>query len=378
MFSRKTYKFRLYPSKSQTTKLETTLDLCRELYNSALQERRDAWKLNRINISNQNQEKQLPEIKTIREDLNGVHSQVLQNVLKRVDLAFQAFFSRVKRKEKAGFPRFQNKFRYNSFTFKQSGFSLNDNGLTLSKIGKVKIKLHREIVGKIKTLTISRDSCEKWFACFSVETTQEILEPTNKSVGIDFGLETFATFSNGGKIKNPRFFKCDEKILATAQRRMAKQTKGSKERYAKRKIVAKIHNRIKNRRSNFAHQESRKLVNRFGQIFFENLNIKGMVKNHCLAKSICDAAWNQIIQLTTYKAENAGRIVGMVNPAYTSQDCSSCGHRQKMPLEIRLYECPNCHLSISRDFNAAKNILAVGLSSLGNQSLEAPEFIRGV
>ena len=368
----KVFKFRIFPSKAQTTKLAQTLDLCRFLYNSALQERRDAYRLNRISLNYYTQANQLKEIKETNPEYKDAHSQISQDVLKRVDKAFQNFFRRVKsKKEKAGFPRFQNKQRYNSFTFAQSGFSLTDNRLQLSKIGKVKIKLHREIIGKVKTLTISRDSCGKWFACFVVETIQEILEPTNQQIGIDFGLETFATLSNGDKIKNPRFFKTAQKRLATAQRRLSLQAKGSQERYEKRKIVAKIHASIRNRRTDFAHQESRKLVNSFDKIFFENLNIKGMVKNHSLAKSICDAAWNQTVQLTTYKAENAGRIAGMVNPAYTSQDCSNCGNRQKMPLELRLYECVNCHISIGRDLNASLNILSAGLRTLDNQFLEA-------
>lgn len=372
------YKYKLKPSKSVVAKFEQWLSVCRELYNAGLQERRDAWKLERKNISFYDQSRQLPQVKETRKDVSEVYSQVLQNVLKRVDLAFQAFFSRVKRKEKAGFPRFQNKFRYNSFTFKQSGFSLSDGKLSLSKIGKIKIKLHREIIGKVKTLTISRDSCGKWFACFSVETAAEILEPINKSVGIDVGLKTFCILSDGVEIDNPRFFRNSEKILATAQRRLSKQTKGSKERYAKRKIVAKIHNRIKNRRSNFAHQVSRFLVNSYDRIFFEDLNIKGMMKNHCLAKSIGDVAWNQTVQYTQYKAENAGRCVRTVNPRNTSQICSSCGETVKKDLSVRIHHCLKCGLEICRDLNAAKNILRIGLDSLGNQSLEAPEFIRGV
>jgi len=375
---KKTFKYRIFPTKAQTSKLEATLGLCRELYNSALSERRDAWKLNRINISNPDQEKQLPEIKTIRTDLNSVYSQVLQDVLKRVDRSFQNFFRRVKRKEKAGFPRFQNKDRYNSFTYKQLGFSLSVEKLQVSKIGKLKIKLHREIIGKVKTLTVSRDSCGKWFACFSVETAKEILEPTKKQVGGDAGITTFLTLSDGVEIDNPRFLKTDEKLLATAQRRMAKQPKGSKERYKKRKIVAKIHNRIKNRRSNFAHQVSRFLVNSYDVIVFEDLNISGMMKNHCLAKSIGDVAWNQTVQYTQYKAENAGRCVQTVNPRNTSQICSSCSETVKKDLSVRIHHCLKCGLEICRDLNAAKNILRIGLDSLGNQSLEAPEFIRGV
>lgn len=368
----KTFRFRIFPSKAQTTKLEITLDLCRFLYNSALQERRDAYKLNRISLNYYDQANQLKEIKESNPEYKDVHSQVSQDVLKRVEKAFQAFFRRIKTKQgKAGFPRFQNRQRYNSFTFAQSGFSLANNRLTLSKIGKVKIKLHRAIVGKVKTLTVSRDSCGKWFACFSVETSIEALPKTNKSVGCDAGITTFLTLSDGVEIDNPRFLKADEKILATAQRRLSKQTKGSKERFKKRKIVAKIHNRVKNRRSNFAHQVSRFLVNNYDQIFFEKLNVLGMVKNHCLSKAISDVSWNQTIQYTTYKAENADRIVGMVNPAFTSQNCSNCGNRQKMPLNVRLYECSNCHISIGRDLNAAINIKRVGLNSLGF-ALEAP------
>lgn len=367
----KSHKFRIFPSKAQTTKLAYTLDLCRFLYNSALQERIGAHKINQISLNYYSQANQLSDIKIDNPEYKDVHSQVLQDVLKRLDKAFQSFFRRIKRKEKAGFPRFQNKFRYNSFTYAQSGFSLTDNRLILSKIGKVKIKLHRNIVGKVKTLTISRDSCGKWFACFVVETACDVLEPTGKSVGIDIGIKTFAVFSDGDKIENQRFFKQGEKRLATAQRRLSLQTKGSKERLKKRKVVAKIHNRIKNKRADFAHQESRAIVNSYDVIFFESLNIKGMMKNHCLAKSIADVSWSQLIELTRYKAENAGRVMQTINPAYTSQDCSRCASRQKMPLELRVYECPNCHLSIDRDLNAAKNILRLGLESVRNQSVEA-------
>lgn len=368
----KNFKFRIFPGKAQTTKLVNTLDLCRDLYNASLQERRDAYKLNRISINYYDQTNQLKEIKKTNLEYKDVHSQISQDVLKRVDKAFQNFFRRVKQKSgKCGFPRFQSKFRYNSFTFAQSGFSLTDNRLTLSRIGKVKIKLHRAIVGKVKTLTISRDSCGKWFACFSVETAKEILEPTNKAVGVDVGLTTFATLSDGVEIDNPRFFRKSEKILATAQRRLSKQPKGGKESHKKRKIVAKIHNRIKNRRSNFAHQVSRFLANSYDILVFEDLNIKGMMQNHCLARSIADVSWNQLICFTKYKAENAGRKMIQVRPNYTSQDCSNCGSRQKMPLELRLYECQNCHVSIGRDLNASLNIKTVGLNSLGNQSLEA-------
>lgn len=361
----KVFKFRIYPSKAQTTKLVNTLDLCRELYNSALAERRGAYTLNRISISEFDQSKQLPELKKIRTDLNNVHSQVLQNVLKRVDISFKNFFRRVKiKKGKAGFPRFQNKFRYNSFTFKQSGFSISGRHLRLSKIGKIKIKLHRAIVGKIKTLTVSRDSCGKWFACFSVECSKGILEPTGKSVGVDVGIKSFAVFSDGTEIGNPKFFEADQKRLAKAQRNLSVTPKRSKERHKKRKIVARIYAGIRNRRNNFAHQISRKIVNSYDQIFFENLNIKGMMKNNLLNKQIGDAAWNQLINFTSYKAENAERIMKLVNPRNTSTDCYKCGHRHKLTLNDRSFSCANCHVHLNRDLNASFNILARGLSSL--------------
>ena len=362
---KKTYKFRIFPTKAQVSKLENTLDLCRETYNAALQERRDAWKLNRISISNQNQEKQLPELKKIRTDLNNVHSQVLQNVLKRVDRSFRNFFRRVKAKQgKTGFPRFQGRFRYNSFTFKQSGFRIENNKLQLSKIGKVKIKLHREVIGKVKTLTISRDSCGKWFACFSVETKQQILELNNKSVGIDVGITTFAVFSDGTSIANRRFFEQDAQHLAKAQRNLSKTPKRSKARHKKRKIVAKIHARIKNRRSDFAHKMSRIIVNKYQNIFFEDLDIKGMIENNFLNSQIADAAWTQLINFTSYKAEYAGRTMKLVNPRHTSTDCHKCGHRHKLTLNDRSYVCANCHISLDRDLNASFNVLRLGLESL--------------
>ncbi len=369
----KTFKFRIFPSKAQATKLENTLDLCRDLFNASLQERRDAYKLNRISLNYYNQANQLCDVKETNPEYTDVHSQVSQGVLKRVDKAFQAFFRRVKQKSgKCGFPRFQGKNRYNSFTFAQSGFSVSDNRLRLSKIGKVKIKLHRAIIGKVKTLTVSRDSCGKWFACFSVETAKEILEMTNKAVGIDAGLAIYAKFSDETEIDNPRFFRESEKRLASAQRKLSKQTKGSKERYQKRKVVAKIHSLIKNQRVNFTHQLSRFLVKNYDVIVFEKLQVLNMMQNHCIAKSIADASWNQLIEQVRYKAENAGRIMIQINSAYTSQTCRICGHCEKANRETQAkFECVKCHHTENADLNAAKNILRLGLQSLDNQFQEA-------
>lgn len=372
----RTFKYRIYPSNAQETKLEQTLALCCELYNAALQERRDAYQLSKSSINYHAQAIQLPEIRSLREDLRGVHSQVLQNVLKRLDKAFDAFFRRLKTGEKAGFPRFRSRLRYDSFTFPQSGFVIesgdrNKPALKLSKIGKVKIKLHRPIEGKIKTCTITKSVTGKWYACFCVEVEAQPLSESKAAIGVDVGLKEFAVLSNGEAIASPKFFRQYEKRLARAQRKLNAATKGSPERKKRRKIVVRVHERIANKRRDFAHQESRKLVDRFAIIVFEKLNIKGMLKNHRLAKSIADAAWNQLVELTTYKAEDAGRCARQVNPRNTSKMCSGCGEFVEKDLSVRIHHCVGCGLVLDRDHNAAINILALGLQSIGQQTIEA-------
>jgi putative transposase len=369
-----TYKHRIYPSKAQKTKLEQTLTWCCELYNAALQERRDAYRVSKTSINYHAQAIQLPEIKTIREDIRGVHSQVLQDVLKRLDKAFAAFFRRLKTNEKAGFPRFRSRFRYNSFTFPQTGFAIESGKLKLSKIGKVKIKLHRPIEGKIKTCTITKSATGKWYACFCVEVEAQPLPKSVAAIGVDVGLKEFAVLSNGDPIHNPRFFRQEEKRLAKTQRRLSKAVQGTPERKYRRKVVAFVHERKADLRRNFAHQESRKLVNKYGIIVFEDLNIRAMLKNHCLAKSIADAAWSQLVEYTSYKAENAGRCARQVNPRNTSQMCSRCGEMVKKDLSVRMHNCEGCGLVLDRAHNAAINILTLGLQSLGIESIEAPCF----
>ena len=367
----KTFKYRLQPSKSQRTKLIQTLELCRWVYNETLATRKNAWEQEKQSLSLYDTNKLLTIWKQEHPELRGVFSQVLQNVQERVELAFKAFFRRVKAGEKAGYPRFRGYGWYHSFTFKQFGFELLDNGLFLSKIGTLKIILHRPIEGKIKTLTIQRDAVGNWYACFACEVEPEPLPFNDLAIGIDMGLACFAKFSYGEGIDNPRFFRRDEKELAKAQRKLSKAEKGTPERAKRRTAVQHIHQRIANRRRNFAHQESRKLVSAFGFMAFEDLHIKNMLQNHCMAKSISDAAWRQLIQYTTYKAENAGRVVVLVEPRHTSQRCSGCGMMVEKSLDVRVHECPECGLVIDRDENAAINILRLGLESLGI-ALEAP------
>lgn len=373
----KTFRYRVYPTKRQEALLNNQLGLCCELFNAGVQERRDAWRLNRVSISFRSQSDQLPDIKRDRPEIATVYAQVLQDVLHRVDRAFQNFFRRSKdRKGKVGFPRFRPRSRYDSLTYPQQGFVVKDGKLQLSKIGSVRIKLHRPIKGQIKTLTVIRCSTGKWFACFSVKIGPEIIGRA-AAVGIDVGLAHFATLSTGQQIPNPRFFRKEQRALAKAQRRLSAEKVGTPERKTRRRIAARVHERIKFRRNNFAHQESRKLVSRFGLIFFEDLNIRGMVKNHCLAKSIADAAWNQLFQFTSYKAENAGGMCRQIDPRNTSRLTACCGELVEMTLGDRVIHCPKCHSTTDRDWNASLNILSRGLATLGIQSVEAPGFIRG-
>jgi len=371
----KSYKFKISISKAVQTKFEQTLNLCCELYNSALQERREAWRLNRVSINFHAQAVQLPLIKIDRPEFENIYSQVLQDVLRRLSKTFDNFFRRVRQSDaKVGFPRFKSASRYDSFCYVQSGFKIVGDKLHLSKIGNVKVKLHRALCGTIKTCTIKRES-NGWYVIFACETENTIQIPISEiktAVGLDLGLTTFATLSNNEKIKNPKFFKTDEKALCKANRALSKETKHSKPFKRRVKILQKIHRRIKNRRNDFAHQESRKLVNAFDLIVFEDLSITKMMQNRYLAKSIADAAWNQLISFTNYKAVNAGKICKTINPAYTSQTCRICGHLDKANRETwGKFDCKKCHHTEHADANASKNILRIGLDSLGIQSLEA-------
>lgn len=370
---RKSYRYRIYPTKSQRSVLDQNLELCRKIYNDTLALRKDAWEKEGKSISLYETNSILVTWKSDRPELKQVYSQVLQNVQVRVDLAFKAFFRRVKNGEDPGYPRFKGYGRYDSLTYKQLGFGIKDGKLHLAKIGDIKIKLHRPIEGKIKTCTIRKMPTGKWFACLSVEIEDAPLPPWKDGsvVGIDVGLASFATLSNGEKIDNPRFFREEEKALAKAQRKRDKLPKGSSLRRKASKVVTRIHERITNRRTDFSNQISRQFVNRFGVIVFEDLDIQNMLKNHHLAKSISDVAWGMLVKATESKAAYAGSKVVMVDPKYTSQICSRCGLIVKKDLSERVHSCSECGLTMDRDLNAAINILRLGLQSVGIKTVEA-------
>lgn len=370
----KAYQYRLYPTRKQITCLERTLESCRWVYNETLAMRKNAWEQDQRSVSYLETKRQLPLWKQKRPDLKSVHSQVLQDVSHRVELAYQAFFTRVQNGEKeVGYPRFKGKYRYDSISYIQSGFHLKDEGtiLHLSKIGDIPMVYHRPIEGVIKRVTIRRTSTGKWYACFTVKMDDsKPADPIPLSersvVGIDVGLTTFCTLSDGTTIENPRWFRTEEKRLAKAQRKFSGCEKGTTKRRKQRLAVARIHEKIANRRKDFAYKTAHTLTQTYDLLVFEDLSIQNMMKNHCLAKSIGDAAWNLLISTTINKAEEAGCKVVLVNPAHTTQMCSTCGTIVKKTLSDRVHSCPHCGLIMDRDLNASLNIMRLGLQSLAN------------
>jgi putative transposase len=354
---RKSFQFRIYPTKKQEVALERTLTTCRHLYNDSLEERKQQAELNRLKQSFDvfpwgkpewiNYYDQASELTASKTDIQKeVHAQVLQNTLKRVERSFQNFY------KGAGYPRFQGKNRYNSFTYPQSGFKLEDGKLTLSKIGNIRIILHREVEGKIKTCTIKKD-IDQWYVSFSCEIDIPIISVDVKTItGIDVGLISLMTFSNGEKIEPPKYLRASEKRLVREQIHLSKKKKGSNNRNKQRIKVARVHRRIRFQRKDFNHKLSHNLVNNYDHVVFEKLQIENMLKNHCLAKSIVDASWSQLINLTIYKAEYAGKIVELVNPNGTSQTCI-CGYPVPKTLAVRVHSCPSCGLVLDRDHVSA-------------------------
>jgi putative transposase len=388
------FKYRLYPTAAQDTALHTMLSTAHDVYNSMVNWRKYAYEVEGKSPDFYEQKKALPLWKKAHPELREVYSQVLQDVVKRVDRAFDAFFRRVKAGETPGYPRLKGKGQYDSLTYPQDGgFDVGIDAIRLSKVGCVKAVVHRPLPGKAKTCTV-RLRAGKWFACITCEVEAETLPPSEEQIGIDVGLNAFAALSNGEFIENPRFFRKDEKALAKAQRKADKfKHARSKEQKAARrkayKVVSRIHERIRNRRHDFVHQLSRKLVNRYGLIALEALSVDNMVRRPApkpdpenvgqflpngassksgLNKSIVDAAWSMFRSVLTYKAARAGRKEVNVNPAYTSQDCSQCGYRARKKLSERWHFCPCCGLSLDRDTNAARNILQI---AVGQHSVPA-------
>jgi len=356
---KKTFKYRLLGNTETFVKADNWLMLCRRLYNAGLEQKIIAYRQNKGHISCYDQINQLPELRAEFSEYRDVGSQVLQNVLERLDSAYKGFFRRIKRGDKAGFPRFRGRDRYDSFTLKQAGWKLDGKYLTIRNVGRFKLRLSRQIAGDIKTVIIRREATGKWYVCFSCNNVPErVLEKSTNSIGIDVGIKSFLVDSEGNKVDNPAYFRQSEKLLRRRQRRLSRRAKGSKRRGKARLLVAKAHEKVKNQRNDFLHKVANDYIAQYGLIFIEDLNIRGMVKNHCLAKSISDASWSRFFDLLNYKAEEAGRKVVKI-PRFepSSKKCSECGAiNQELKLSDRQWVCKSCGVLHDRDFNAAKNI----------------------
>ncbi len=354
------FRYRLYPSRKQISILEDQFELCRQTHNWLLVSCRDTYKETGKTLTQFDLTKKLPYLKTQRPEIAKVYSQVLQNISKRIKDAYTGFFARRRAGLKAGLPRFKKYGTYKSITYPQKGFKVKAKRLYLSKIGDIRINLHRELRGEIKTLTVKRMPSGRWYVCFSCIVEAQPRKHQVPDVGIDMGLNSYAVLSDGTRIENPRFYRKSEKRLAHLQRNLSRKKRGSNNRDKARLKVARLHESIGNRRTDFLHKASRKIADAYGTIYVEDLKIRNMVKNRKLAKSICDAGWGRFIGMITYKAESAGGQVIQVNPRNTTQNCSRCGEYVKKTLSTRTHECPSCGLVLDRDLNASKNVLKIG------------------
>jgi len=363
---RTAYKFRIYPNKQQSATLDMILEACRHLWNNALEDRKVNWELNGITRSYEDQAAILTGEKKRNAELYSVGAHVLQDVLRRLKKAFDNFFRRVKAHEKKkGYPRFKAKGRYDSFTYPDSGFKLNGSRLTLAKIpGTIRTFVHRPVEGKVKTCTLKRDGRGAWFVIFSTKQEDPVKLEPRTAVGVDLGILHAVITSEGQTFDYPRYYVQAEQKQRAADKTLHRRKKGSKNRRKAQVKLNVIGKRVTNLRDEFCHQVSRKLVDSADLVVFEDLQIPNMLKNHHLAKHISDVSWGKLIRFTQSKAERAGKSVELVDPRYTSQRCSGCGEIVPKELSERTHSCPNCGLQLDRDFNAARNILTLGLRGI--------------
>ena len=365
----RTFKYRIYPSRKQIIRLNHHFSLCSDMYNHLLRRCREAYKMDGTSINRRAELcLMIKEIKDEEPRFSAVYAQTLQNVGDRLSKAYKNFFRRVKdrkagKRVKVGFPRFKR--RVTSITFPQAEthgwpifFFKSESRLHVPKIGIIPLVLHRVPRGRIKTLTIKRNRAGQWFACFACEVDEATGAPADGEVGIDLGIEHFATLSDVTVIENPRFLLTSEKRAKRLHRRVSKKKKGSSNRRKAIRRLARHHVHVANQRRDFLHRTSSALVNRYSIIAVEKLNGSNMLKNHCLAKHIQDASWDTFIRMLRYKAVTAGAELVEVNPRNTSQMCSECGNIVPKELSVRVHRCAHCGYEAHRDVNAALNILA--------------------
>ena len=364
----RTYKYPLRPTKEQEKILAHWLASCCDLYNGALQERRDSYKKLGKSISCQDQQFSLKLIRAEDEDWKAIPAVVGRSALRRLDTAFNAFFRRIRNGEKPGYPRFKPKQRYYSFSFQQA-LNTEPGKVKIPKLGWMKFHEYRPLKGTIKDVLVKRE-LGKWFICFQVDLGEAPKKmevkfiPAERQVGIDVGLKSLAVLSTGKVIPNPHFGSKSAAVLARRQRSLSRKRKGSKNRRRAVTLVAKAHKHIANQRQDAARKIAKSLVERFDLICFEDLNVAGMAKG-LFSKSINDAGWTLLRQATKNKAESAGSWIVGVNPSGTTIDCSRCGQPVPKGLGERTHKCPHCGLILCRDHNAAINILRRGVRLVG-------------
>lgn len=369
----KTFKFRLRPTAAQCVELQRTLDACRELYNAALQEKRDAYRKAGVARSCVAQQADLTEVKALRPDVGRVYAQVLQDVLKRLHRTFDGFFRRCKAGVTPGYPRFKGRDRYDSFTFPQvarkgvlkgGGLELTDRGrLKVHGLpGAIKVIWHRAMLGRPKTATFKREG-RHWYVAFACdEVPLEARDRTGAACGLDVGLESFAVLDDGTVVANPRYLRAGSRDIKLASRQVAKKRKRSKRRGKARARLAAAHRHVANRRRDHHHKAARGIVRRYDRIAVEDLNIRGMARG-LLSKSVHDAGWAQFLGILSSKAEGAGCEVVKVPAAGTSQVCAGCGVVAPKRLSERMHRCPDCGFVATRDHNAALNIRMRGFGT---------------
>lgn len=356
---RRSFRYKAKMSPSVIRDAEGQLALLCELHNAAIEERREAWRRG-ISVSWYDQNRQLVGIKEVRPEFAAIGSQVLENALRRVDLAFKAFYRRSKLGQVPGYPRFKPRRQYDSLTFRKVGWRLDGRRLTMQGIGTAKLFLSRPIEGTVKTATLRRDRCGDWWVCFScVDVPVRPLEATGENVGIDLGLTSFIATSAAELVSNPRPLIAADAGLRRTQRAVSKQKRGGRNRRKRIVTLARQHRRVQRVRRDFHCKTALDLVQRYDMIAVEDLNVAGLARG-ILARSVNDAGWASFLLALRDAAEKASRVVVAVDPRGTSQVCSNCGCEPEVrkTLSDRVHSCP-CGYTADRDVNAARNILMV-------------------